>query len=427
MSSFKASTIPEFSPPGNLPELNDKNKQAWSDKYISQWMNDEIAGNVQGPYQKRDPLTQFFNGTISAYDTTQQPTGITWNAFPNQITVHYGGDNDLRWKIADSSRLLQDEYLEWSLSRDGKTNNITTVVFTCEGPEYWQFYSYYQQEDAIATIKKMNNLDLAPEDEANLFLTPLEDSENRLKWLYNPTNPFNFRTDTGTIIHLIQPANTLSAEIDIAAQATVIRKDPQGKVITNSDQLIRCSQYGNPYRNSDPTIGSLINALARQGISLSIADPVALYINKFDTGSFKLDTSGAQDGDSDNFIPVPTSWFEFQRGDIKKKQGLRLRIQNNTGQKTNDGSRLLTVSDIYDKSKSVFINYGAQFADYVTMGVAGVAIEGDKPSPAASCPAPPPKTVVHKEVAEASAHMKELHITAQKRAKGPWNPGKRYP
>lgn len=292
----------------------------------------------------------------------------------------------------------------------------------------------------------MNNLDLAPEDEANLFLTPLEDSENRLKWLYNPTNPFNFRTDTGTIIHLIQPANTLSAEIDIAAQATVIRKDPQGKVITNSDQLIRCSQYGNPYRNSDPTvsaplpsventciykpflqIGSLINALARQGISLSIADPVALYINKFDTGSFKLDTSGAQDGDSDNFIPVPTSWFEFQRGDIKKKQGLRLRIQNNTGQKTNDGSRLLTVSDIYDKSKSVFINYGAQFADYVTMGVAGVAIEGDKPSPAASCPAPPPKTVVHKEVAEASAHMKELHITAQKRAKGPWNPGKRYP
>lgn len=85
MSSFKASTIPEFSPPGNLPELNDKNKQAWSDKYISQWMNDEIAGNVQGPYQKRDPLTQFFNGTISAYDTTQQPTGITWNAFPNQV------------------------------------------------------------------------------------------------------------------------------------------------------------------------------------------------------------------------------------------------------------------------------------------------------------------------------------------------------
>jgi hypothetical protein len=423
--SVKISTIPEFSPPGNLPELNDKNKLLWSGKFISQWMNDEIAGNVEGPYQKRDPLTQFFNGTIIPYDTTQDPTGITWVAFPNQVTINFGGSNDLRWKIADSSRIYQDEYLEWSLSRDGN-GNITTVVFTCEGPEYWQFYSFYQQADAIASIKKMNNLDLTPEDEADLFLTPLDDPNDRSKWLYNPTNPYNFRTDTGTIIHLIQPANTLSAEIDIAAQATVIRKDAQGKVITNSDQLIRCSQYGNPNRNSDPTIGSLINALARQGNSISIADPVALYINKFDTGAFKLDASGGRDGDSDNFIPVPASWFEFQRGDIKKKQGLRLRIQNNTAQKTNDGSRLLTVSDIYDKSKSVYLNYGAQFADYIHMGVAGVAIPGDQPSPAVSCPAPPAAAAAPKQSAEGTANIKELRITAEAPAKGPWKHGRRH-
>jgi hypothetical protein len=92
---------------------------------------------------------------------------------------------------------------------------------------------------------------MAPEDEADLFLTAFDDPTNRSKWLYNPTNFYNFRTDTGTIIHLIQPANTLGAEIDIAAQATVIRKDSQGKIITNSDQLIRCSQYGNPNRNPD--------------------------------------------------------------------------------------------------------------------------------------------------------------------------------
>jgi len=109
----------------------------------------------------------------------------------------------------------------------------------------------------------MNNLDLTPEDEADLFLTPLDDPNDRSKWLYNPTNPYNFRTDTGTIIHLIQPANTLSAEIDIAAQATVIRKDAQGKVITSSDQLIRCSQYGNPNRNSDPTVRAPLSLCQR--------------------------------------------------------------------------------------------------------------------------------------------------------------------
>jgi hypothetical protein len=111
-----------------------------------------------------------------------------------------------------------------------------------------------QQADAIASIKKMNDLDLSPTEEADLFLTPFDDQTNRQKWLYNPTNPYNFGTNTGTIIHLIQPANTLGAEIDIAAQATVIRKDPQGQVVTNSDQLIKCSKYGNPNRNSDPTV-----------------------------------------------------------------------------------------------------------------------------------------------------------------------------
>ena len=73
--------------------------------------------------------------------------------------------------------------------------------------------------------------------------------------VYDPRNRWNFTTKSGTIAHLIQPNNTLSAEIDIGTQATVIRKDPQGNIVTNSDQLIRCSQYGNPFRNSDPAVG----------------------------------------------------------------------------------------------------------------------------------------------------------------------------
>jgi hypothetical protein len=118
-------------------------------------MNDEIAGDVEGPYnKKRDPLKQFFNGTLTAYDTEQDPTPITWIAFPNQVrilkgflspsheyvfnniqvTVNFGSNNDLRWKIADASRMFQDEYLEWSVKRD-VNGDITSAVFTCEGPE----------------------------------------------------------------------------------------------------------------------------------------------------------------------------------------------------------------------------------------------------------------------------------------------------
>jgi hypothetical protein len=84
--SVHAETLPVFNPPGNLSELNATSRQIWSEKFISKWMDDEIAGNVDDPFiVKRDPLTQFFNGTITAYDTTQQPQAIQWIAFPQLV------------------------------------------------------------------------------------------------------------------------------------------------------------------------------------------------------------------------------------------------------------------------------------------------------------------------------------------------------
>jgi hypothetical protein len=54
----------------------------------------------------------------------------------------------------------------------------------------------------------------------------------------------------------IQKNNTLGAEVDLGGRATVVRKNQNGIVITDADQLIKCSQYGNPKRNSDPTVRS---------------------------------------------------------------------------------------------------------------------------------------------------------------------------
>lgn len=111
-----------------------------------------------------------------------------------------------------------------------------------------------QQADGIAKIRSLNGSLIDAANDSDFFLAPYNDPNSRSKWVYNPRGDFNFRTDTGTIAHLIHPSNSLSAEIDIAAQATVIRKDPTGKVIEDSDRLIRCSQYGNPDRNSDPRV-----------------------------------------------------------------------------------------------------------------------------------------------------------------------------
>jgi hypothetical protein len=135
----------------------------------------------------------------------------------------------------------------------------------------------------------------------------------------------------------------------------------------------------------------MCNSLARKGYSISIADPVALYINKFDTSNFKLDVNG----DQSELIDIPDGTFNFQRGDITKKQGLRLRIQIPDGVKNKDGVQL-TVGDIYDTANNVNIQYGAQFTDYITMGVAGVAITGGTKADAQFCPQKPPAEGVDK-------------------------------
>ena len=121
-------------------------------------------------------------------------------------------------------------------------------------------------------------------------------------------------------------------------------------------------------------IGSQINSIARDNKSVTVADPVALYINNFNTASLKLDVFGT----TSHMEPVPKDTFQWQRGDISKNQGLRLKVKipdGVLGQGKNNKDRQLTVSDIYDTKTKHHIQYGAQLADYITMGVSAVTID----------------------------------------------------
>ena len=86
--------LPELNPPG-WPYVNDglsaEQKEAWS-QLVSSWMQVEItAKNPDGSPLTggggivRTPLAQFFNGTVTAYDTTQPPQTISWTGFPGIV------------------------------------------------------------------------------------------------------------------------------------------------------------------------------------------------------------------------------------------------------------------------------------------------------------------------------------------------------
>ncbi|KAJ5086935.1 hypothetical protein NUU61_008242 [Penicillium alfredii] len=386
-----ASVLSRHAPPGNLPELSEANKDKWSKDFISHWMQGEIDANPDVVSKDRTKLTQFFDATKTASDQ-RKPKAVTWNAFPNLLVDSYPGV-ELQNQIADSSRVVQDEYLEWSVSRGERkySGDIHSVSFTCEGPEYWQFLASAQKPDFIKLMRSLNSGFDKEMDNRDFFLKDHVSGNE----VYNPANPWNLLSTTGTIAHLIQPNNTLSAEIDIAAQATVIRKDDKGRTIEDKDDLIKCSKYGNRGRNSDPRVSNLvgrffqgtdiiqigagINFFARKGASLTVADPVAIYIHDFDKSNFKFDINSTTDGQALNLqdIEEPDRVFQWQRGDITKNQGLRIKIEvpKDLKQKNKDGEPLL-VSNIYDTLNKKHIRYGAQFARYFTMSVSAVAIPG---------------------------------------------------
>jgi hypothetical protein len=122
---------------------------------------------------------------------------------------------------------------------------------------------------------------------------------------YNPLNKWNSGTvstrganPSGGAIHLTSTPNTLQTELGLAGGATVLRNVGN----TNPQTLICCSQYGQPYRNSDPHIGQNVNQIVGLGNAVALANPTGLYIQKPDFSGFALPAdpklpSGAQPSD----------------------------------------------------------------------------------------------------------------------------------
>jgi len=141
--------------------------------------------------------------------------------------------------------------------------NITRIDITCEGPEYWQNMFTWEPDTCLDLYHKFVS--------KNVELRDLTDGSGQ----YNVNNKWN---STNGIMHLNCPPNSLFAEIYLGASATVLRKDTGGNTITDPQQLIKCASYGQPTRASDPTIGSDVNTLARQGFRITIENPVQLYL-----------------------------------------------------------------------------------------------------------------------------------------------------
>jgi hypothetical protein len=181
-----------------------------------------------------------------------------------------------------------DEYCEWAITRDAH-GRMTSVMFTCENPAYYLTMWRVDPEAVLGIYRKYVDPAVQLED---LYLRYAADTPSGKKGdpvvdpttgrpAYDPTSKWNSGTvrvpgQYGGAIHLTSPPNTLSAEIYLAAAATIPRASD---VSGNAQTLICCAKYGQNYRNSDPHIGFSANRASYAG-QLSLTDPVGLYIQQ---------------------------------------------------------------------------------------------------------------------------------------------------
>ncbi len=326
--------LSKFDPPG-FCRISTRDRRRVESSSSATQFDESQRGNPE-ELEFDGPREQFYNPTKVETGDDKQPLDITWVAFPRNVTVTSVGDVQ-RWRRAEASSDLQDEYCEWSVERDPDTDKIKRVTFTCEGPEYWSFLANTTPDVALNLYRQFVNPAVERDD---LFLP-----DGR----YNPRNRWNSSTVTGAM-HLIQINNSLGAEIELAAGSSVVRKI-NGTILTGEQELIRCGRYGGERRHSDPHIGAMVNSLTRQLADVTLENPVGLYFAG-------LSTNGWQTPDSTDPHPV----LEVRPRHPEKPVRAVFEVPEGHG---------YLVGDIKINGRN--IDFAAQITDFINMKLTGVA------------------------------------------------------
>ena len=392
-----------FAPPAHLLEFHriPNLANAWSD-FLDQTIGAEIDlvenGLANGIPDSALGVgkSQFYNRLRKFQNRQPATLDIAWTGFPRTLTIRFQHDAVplARFPLSEGLSVRpdfftdkpgrpipgllhrrQDEYLEWRPEYD-KENRLVRVTFTCESPEYWATFAdgypppYYLPSDftdfdrdpvdrdrRALFIETYRHLTGGPERPEELFFDRDIYLDSRLVFPKNSYNPWNRWNTLDGIVHLTHPSNTLDAEIRLAARATIKRVDSANRLVTDVTELVCRAGLGSVTRASDPTIAGKINELIRAGFSITLADPLGLYIDG-------LDTSGWTDSSN---RPVGQEIFRAVRFDLTPGAQRILRAVCEVPPETG-----LTLADLKIKGEPII--FTGQIAECITMKLTGAAV-----------------------------------------------------
>lgn len=326
--------LSSFETPAQLRDLPEVDRQRWS--------SDVLAFHT-GFFAAQFP--QYYDPTVADTPDDIRRTDIVWSAFPARLSSLPPAT---RWALADSTRDEHDEYCEWLVDRNGD-GRVTAITFTTEVPEYWSHIAESDTDKLLELYRALVSPSVTLDD-------LLDDNGHYLR-----NNRWNGAQTSG-IVHLRQQSNTLQAALRLVAESTILRQRPDGTLITDRQELVRCGQLGEPRRNSDPQIAEIVNDAAATGASVTLADPLGLYLDG-------LQSAGMQTPD----LADAVEFWTVERGTNDAAVRTKFEVPADRG---------YTVGDITIAGTP--IEFGAQVAEKVRVRVSAFA----KPDSHAPVPRP---------------------------------------
>jgi hypothetical protein len=311
--------LPRFDTPAFLKDVPAGSPfyNKWS-AFISQLMGTTTKGDGGGV---------FYNPTKSDITITAEKF-MTWMAFPRQLMLNgsYTGDRTAAFIAADAdvtARNPQIEYFEWKVDKaNGKINKVTFVTETSD---------YYEQLWAVDKGAVVNLY-------RKLVGPAVVEADLHKKGAYNKFNKWN---TTHGIVHYIHKANSFNAAIGLSREAV---KSP----VPFGDNYEAKPALAAQVTSADPRISFDIHMLIRKGLSVSLKNPIGLYIAGWEN-------SGITHPDG---TPAANYW-RIVRG----VPGMVLRLEYEV-----PASLGFVVGDL--KIGGRRIEYGGQLAEHITVSLA---------------------------------------------------------
>jgi len=255
---------------------------------------------------------------------------LVWMAFPRQVLVDRRDDRRAAFSFADgdvAGRDPQNEYCEWYVTRNA-ARKITKVVFVTESPEYWQRL-WVDERAAVVSLYQ------------TLVSPAVVEADLRVGGPGSAYNKFNQWNTTRGIVHLIQGINTLTDALGLA----------QGSIHTGTARDNYETVPPGLRTSVDPRVKFDIGALVRKPLSITLREPIGLYITGYD------DTGWTKPNGS----PVDNYWT-IVRGSSGQVLRLEYKVPPGNG---------FVVGDIRIGGRP--IEWGGQIAEHVTVTIAGIA------------------------------------------------------